>query len=145
MSHIRIEMKDGTVTVHDRHPGIEACDLCVSVFNVPGIAVADLPLDDLLMRSLDSDRKVYEQSEIRRRDTGDTQITWIEQKYVEESQKREAKFRVALVRSTELHCLLSMNYWANRAASLEPVWEEVLASLVFGVYVEDPTVGPVVN
>lgn len=140
-----LEVKDGTVTLHDRPAGIEACDLCVSILNVPGLAVNELALDDLLVRSLDSNRQVTGQSEIYRRDSGGVEIAWLEQKYFEETQQRPAKFRVALARSPELHCLISLNYWAERAGSLERVWDEVLDTLVLAVYVQDPTVGPVVN
>jgi hypothetical protein len=51
---------------------------------------------------------------------------------------------VALARGPVL-CLISMNYWSSRAAALEEVWDEVLRTLVMGVYVEDPTAGPVVQ
>ena len=41
--------------------------------------------------------------------------------------------------------MISMNYWANRASGLERVWDEVLRTLVFGMQIEDPTAGPVVQ
>jgi hypothetical protein len=59
--------------------------------------------------------------------------------------QRAAKSRVALLRAPELHCLISLNYWADRAETLEPVWDQVLDSLVFGACVAGPTVGPVVH
>ena len=58
--------------------------------------------------------------------------------------KRDARFRVALARGPIL-ALISMNYWANRASSLVPVWDEVLRTLVMGMRVADPTKGPVVQ
>ena len=39
----------------------------------------------------------------------------------------------------------TVNYWADRAADLERVWDEALRTLVMGLYVEDPTKGPVVQ
>jgi hypothetical protein len=63
---------------------------------------------------------------------------------MEKEYKRDARFRVALARG-ECLCLISMNYWANRAAGLERVWEDVLRTLVMGVLVTDPTAGPVVQ
>lgn len=38
--------------------------------------------------------------------------------------------------------LITMNYWANRAPALERVWNEVIRTLVLGVWVEDPKAGP---
>jgi hypothetical protein len=60
-------------------------------------------------------------------------IAWLEHKYFEQTQQRHAKFRVALARSPDLHGLMSLNYWANRAGALETVWDEVLNTLVLGV------------
>ena len=67
-----------------------------------------------------------------------------EQKYVEAEYKRDARFRVAIARGPVL-CLISMNYWSNRAAGLERVWDHVLRTLVMDIHVEDPTAGPVVH
>src|ERR1700674_3910928 len=58
--------------------------------------------------------------------------------------QRDARFRVALARGPVL-CLISMNYWSNRAAGLEGVWSEVLRTLVIGLRIEDPTAGPVIQ
>ena len=69
---------------------------------------------------------------------GDLEIAWLEQRYVDAEYKRDARFRVALARGPVL-CLISMNYRSDSAAELEPVWDEVLRTLVTGVRVEDPT------
>jgi len=75
---------------------------------------------------------------------GDLEIAWLEQRYNDAEYKRDARFRVALARGPVL-CLISMNYWSNRAPGLERVWDEVLRTLVMGVMVADPTSSPVVQ
>jgi hypothetical protein len=51
-------------------------------------------------------------------------IVWLEQRYMDPDYKCDARFRVALARPAI--CLISMNYWSNRAAGLERVWDDVL-------------------
>ena len=75
---------------------------------------------------------------------GDLEIAWLEQRYIDAEYKRDARFRVALARGPVL-CLISMNYWSNRAARLDGVWDEVLRTLVIGMRIEDPTAGPVIQ
>jgi hypothetical protein len=139
-----LETKDGAVLLHDREPSIESCDLGVSIFRMPAEMIAELSLEDMLLNSLGSERKPYQQSEIRHVQRGDLEIAWLEQRYVESGQNRDARFRVALARGPVI-CLISMNYWSDRASGLELVWEEVLRTLVMGMHVADPTAGPVVN
>ena len=139
-----VEPSEGAVHLHDRPPSVESCDLGVSIFPVPVEHVRELPLDEMLLKSLGGEREPCQQSETHHIARGDVDIAWLEQRYVDADYKRDARFRVALARGPIL-CLISMNYWSNRAAGLERVWEEVLRTLVFGVRVKDPTAGPVIQ
>ena len=140
-----VNPEDGAVHLHDRPPSIESCDLGVSVFRVAAQEIKELSLDAALRETLAKDpKKAYEESEIHHIERGDLEIAWIEQRYVDDDYKRDARFRVALVRGP-VFCLISMNYWASRAASLNRVWDEVLRTLVMDLRVEDPTAGPVVQ
>ena len=139
-----VEPEDGAVHLHDRPPSIESCDLGVSIFRVPAADVLKLSLDDMLRNTLGNERTPYEQSEIHHITRGDLEIAWLEQRYTDAEYKRDARFRVALARGPLL-CLISMNYWSNRAAILEPAWDEVLNTLVLGMHIADPTAGPVIQ
>ena len=139
-----VEPEEGAVHLHDRPPSVESCDLGVSIFRVPAEHVRELSLDDTLRDTLGNDRKAYRQSEIHHIARGDLEIAWLEQRYIDAEYKRDARFRVALARGPVL-CLISMNYWSNRAAGLEGVWDEVLRTLVIGMRIDDPTAGPVIQ
>lgn len=139
-----LETQEGAVLLHDREPSIESCDLGVSIFRMPGEVIAELSMEEMLLSSLGTRREPYEQSEVRHVQRGDLEIVWLEQRYVDDGQKRDARFRVALARGPVL-CLISMNYWTDRAAGLERVWEEVLRTLVLGIEISDPAAGPVVH
>lgn len=143
-SHWIVEAMDGAVYLHDRPPSVESCDLGVSIFHVPGALVKDMPLDETLRATLGTERNPYQESEIRRTKDAEREIVWLEQRYTDAEHKRDARFRVALVRGPIL-CLISLNYWSSRAAGLERVWDEVLKTLMFGEPVADPTAGPVVQ
>ena len=110
-----VEAAEGAVHLHDRPPSVESCDLGVSIFRVPAEHVRELSLDDMLRDTLGNDRTPYRQSEIRHIAHGDLEIAWLEQQYIDAEYKRDARFRVALARGPIL-CLISMNYWSNRAA-----------------------------
>jgi hypothetical protein len=139
-----VEPEAGAVHLHDREPSVESCDLGVSIFGVPVEHIQELSLDDVLRNTIDRDRKAYEESGIHHITRPDMDIAWLEQRYKDAEYKRDARFRVALARGQVL-CLISMNYWANRANGLERVWDEVLRTLVMGIQVADPTAGPVIQ
>ena len=143
-SNWKVEMQDGAVYLHDRELSIESCDLGVSLFRMPTEAIAGLPMEEMLLKSLDSERQTHQQSEVRRIDRGDIEILWLEQRYMEKTQNRDARFRIAMARGPVV-VLISMNYWSSRAAGLERVWDEVLRTLQLGIHVTDPTAGPVVH
>jgi hypothetical protein len=138
-----VEPDEGAVHLHDRPPSVESCDLGVSIFRIPAEHVRELSLDDTLRETLGPERKPYQQSEIHHIARGDLEIAWLEQRYTDTEHNRDARFRVALIHGPVL-CLISMNYWSKRAAALEPVWDEVLRTLVMGISIADPTAGPVV-
>jgi len=139
-----VEPGEGAVHLHDQPPSVESCDLGVSIFGIPAEHIQDLSLEDTLHTTIDRKRKAYSESEVHEIMRPDMDIAWLEQRYKDAEYKRHARFRVALARGLVL-CLISMNYWAKRAKSLEPVWDEVLRTLVMGIRVEDPTAGPVIN
>jgi hypothetical protein len=139
-----VESAEGAVHLHDRTPSVESCDLGVSIFRMPADYVRELSLDETLEHTVSKERNAYQQSEMRHIARGGMEIAWLEQRYHDAEYKRDARFRVALARETVL-VLISMNYWANRAAGLERVWDEVLRTLVLGLRVEDPTAGPVIQ
>jgi hypothetical protein len=111
---------------------------------MPPELIRESSLDETLESALGTDREPYQQSEIHRVTRPALEIVWLEQRYMDDQHNRDARFRVAIARGAAL-CLISMNYWANRAAGLERVWDEVLRSLAMGMRVDDPAAGPVVR
>ena len=143
-SHWIVEPAEGAVHLYDRPPSVESCDLGVSLFRMPGVDMSQFPLDEMLGASLGGDRNPYQTSPIHHMSGAGNDTAWLEERYVDKEYKRDARFRVALVRGPAV-VLISMNYWSDRASGLERVWEEVLRTLYFGDEVADPTAGPVLQ
>jgi hypothetical protein len=137
--------KTGALMMHDRKPGVESCDLGVSVFPFASEDAPGLPLDHLLLSSLGEREGLTWQSEVHTLQRGDLDLRWLEQHFVEQKHKRNARYRSALCRGGDCHVLITMSYWESRAATVEPVWDEVMRTLVLGIYVSDPARGPTVH
>jgi hypothetical protein len=139
------EPKDGAVMLHDRKESEESCDLGVSVFRFSTRELAGVDVKELLTHvTTGPDRVVDSKSDIHVIDRGDTTIYWLEQCYTHREYNRVAKFRAAIARGPVM-ALITMNYWANRAPGLERAWDEVIRTLVLGVWVTDPQAGPSVQ
>ena len=41
-----------------------------------------------------------------------------------------------------MYCLITFDLWADDVAKYDPAWQEALRSLTLGLYIKDPTVGP---
>ena len=135
---------DNSLHLHDEEPSNESCDMGVSVFHLPPGLAAGVALEEMLRESLKTDRDAYEESAVHSISRDGIDIIWIEQKYRDPDSGRDARLRTALARETSV-CVITMNYWATKAPTLEPVWDVVLASLLLDRPIADPTVGPVVQ
>lgn len=140
-SHWIVEPDGGALMLHDRPKGVECCDLGVTIFPLPGADLSKIDMDLTLHQAIASERNVHHESEIRRINEPDREIVWLEQHYIDQEYNRQARFRVALARGP-LVCLVSLNYWTDRATELEPVWDHVIATFTFGQRITDPTRGP---
>jgi hypothetical protein len=52
---------------------------------------------------------------------------------------------MCLGRGSDIQPLITMEFWEDDRERCSPVWDDVLASLQLGVYIDDPTRGPVVQ
>ena len=50
-----------------------------------------------------------------------------------------------MAKGSGVYCLITFDFWVDDTAKFEPVWDEVLRSLTLGMYVNDPSVGPIVQ
>lgn len=135
-----------SVKIHDAEPPSDNCVLAISVYRLPPIDWSGLPVRDLVTAAMDGDdREILDRIDVVEEKRGELELAWGELRYRDPTENREAGARICIAREREIQCLLTLDFWADEKPRLDPVWSEVLRSLVLGLYVEDPTVGPVIH
>ena len=151
---VRVDYPEGWIVkhhpdsmkIHDGEPPDDNCVLAVSYIRLPPIDWSGLPLRELVAAAASgADRGIVERKEIVEEPRSDLELAWIEVRYTDAQEKRPAVSRIAIGRGSGIQCLVTFDFWADDAAQLEPVWKEALRSLVLGWYVDDPTLGPVIQ
>ncbi|MGH2562316.1 MAG: hypothetical protein ACRDJH_24920 [Thermomicrobiales bacterium] len=124
----------------DRQPPDDQCTLEVSHWLFPpGIDWTDLPLDKLLVDAMgEPDTEEIGRGEIKRRKRGDLEYVWIETRFIDKREAREACARTCVARGSNVATLISFYFWPEDYTRLDPIWREVLRSLQLGQYIEDP-------
>lgn len=135
-----------SIKLYDRAPPDETCGLQMTVFYLPGeIDFSALPVADLLAAALQNEEKEHEvlsRTEMFRLQRGNMDLAWMETRYMEAKEKREAIARRCLARALNIQPFISFDYWADDVKRLEPVWNEMLRTLRLGEFVQDPLRGP---
>jgi hypothetical protein len=99
--------------------------------------VAELEADD--------PRGLYGQSPTHHETRGDLRIAWVENRFVDPNEKREAYARTAIAIRGFIWALLTMVMWPEDYEEMDIVWREALRTLQLGVPIADPTQGPVLH
>lgn len=134
------------IRFHDRQPPDDNCVLAVSFLRLPPVDWSGLPLSQFIPVALEGDkREIIAKGEIVEVRRGDLELAWIEIRFMDENERREAIGRLCVGRGANIQSLITFDFWPEDAARLEPVWDEVLRSLELGAYIKDPTHGKVVH
>lgn len=131
-----------SIKFHDRTPPDDDCLLQVSMIRLPpGIDWSTLPLPYLLQEAVikDDPRGIISQGEIVQVQRPDLEMAWVETRFIDPVEKREACSRSCLARGSNIQPLITMDFWLDDTEKFTPVWDEVLRTLVLGDYIEDPT------
>jgi hypothetical protein len=137
-----MEPGETSVKFYDRRPPDDNCRLEVSLLRHSQIDWSGLPLDQLLRDSAagGSGEDIPPQ-DMHRQSRPGVDCVWVEKLFVDPQEGKPARSRIAIVRGTNAHALLTLDFWAADAERVLPVWEEVMRSVDMGLKVEDPTVG----
>jgi hypothetical protein len=137
---------DDSIKFHDKQPPDDDCRLAVSYIRLPPIDWSGLLLSDLLKTAMKADeRPIYHISKIYLVKRPDLELAWAEMSFVDPPEQRDARARICLGRGSNIQPLITMEFWEDDRARFAPVWDDVLASLQLGVYIEDPTRGPTIQ
>ncbi len=126
---------------HDRTPPEDECALEVTLMYLPpGVNWSAMPLASTLVEVV---RGSYEEAlghgecvEVQR---PDLELAWVESRYLDTVEMREARARTCIARRGNIQPLITMSYWPSDAERFIPVWDEIIRSMQLGVYVKDPT------
>jgi hypothetical protein len=141
-----LDLGTSSFKFYDQQPPNDDCTLEVSLIRLPPIDWSELPLSRLLQQSVtDEDgRGKIGEADMRAVNRPDLEMVWAETTFIDPSQHRKAHSRICLARGSNLQVLITLVFWADDASRLSIVWDEILHSLRLGVFVQDPTRGPVV-
>lgn len=130
-----------SIKFHDRPPPHDDCLLQVSVMRLPpDIDWRGLPLTHLLKEAIKGDhRGTISQGDVVYVQRPDLEYAWIETRFIDPNEQREACSRACLARGANVQPFITLAFWPEDTERLNPVWDEVLRSLQLGQYVKDPT------
>lgn len=136
--------------MHDGLPPNDNARVMCSYWKFPpGIDWTGLPLLELLAKSTeDRQSELLERGEILKHSRKDLELVWLYQKFMDPEEHRPAFSRILMARGEDVmavHCLITMDYWPEEERKLNPLWEEIMRSLLVGRYIEDPTKGPLTH
>jgi hypothetical protein len=135
-----VEPQDTSIKFLDQAPPDDTCSLEMSIFHLPpGPDWSKLPLVQLLTDATnESDQEVISRHEPVYQRRGDMEIAWLETRYVEPEEHREARSRTCMARRGLIQPLFTFAYWPEDARRVLPAWNEMLRSLRLGEYVAFP-------
>lgn len=130
---VAVPDEGGHLCLHDRPPPDDACRLEFSLLPVPGIISAGPPLGELLDQATGGDDvdEVSRSAPVAERRNG-LELVWNEICHPDAATGALALTRTCLARGGGIHAVLSMTLWAGDLVTFDPVWHEVLRSLVLG-------------
>lgn len=129
--------------IRDKAPPDETCHLQATLYRAPaGVDWSGLPLISLMEKVIQGAHKdILERSPIQKHPRTDIEIVWFQQRFIDKEEKRPAFSRIAMARGQTVHVLFTFDYWVDDAAKLEPVWEEVMRSVMLDRTIADPIRG----
>lgn len=134
-------------TLRDKPVPDDNAGLQVTTFNLPpGVDWTGLPLAPLLDQATkDSNQEVLARTEIVTYPRDDIELVWLEDRFLDPGENREAYSRHAAGRGFDVQILITFSFWVVDAAWCLPVWDEVLRSLQLGRKIDDPLKGPTLH
>jgi len=134
------EPGETSVKFSDREQPDAQCALEATVFRLPpGVDWSGLPLTvQLAEATRESPKQEIWRSAIAPMQRGDLEMVWLESRFVDQEEHREALARYLLARRLPIQIFISFAYWPEDADRFVPVWDEVVRSLRLAEFVAPP-------
>lgn len=136
-----------SLKLRDRPEPDDNCVLAVSQMHLPTEIAELVPVAELVrVSTANDDRDVRERKEIVELQRADgVELASVEVRYFDPKEEREALSRLCVARGSGVYCLITFDFWVEDAPKLESTWKQALDSLILGVYIKDPSAGPVIQ
>ncbi len=130
-------------TVRDAPVPDDKAGLQVTAFRLPPhIDMSGLPLAPMLLNATQQTTlPILARSELIRVARTDIELVWLEDRFLDPEEKREAYSRHAAGRGFNVQVLITFSYWVEDESWCTPVWEEALRSLQLGRVIANPLKG----
>ena len=137
--------EDGSIGFHDRKPPDDDVSLKASVIRLPpGVNLAalnaELPVEKMILMALDGpatdpDRRAKRTFDgvVHRVAKPDAAVCWVETFGPDPENGRLVRSRMCLARARGVQPLITMDCWADMAAQFDPVWDNLMRSLMVAV------------
>jgi hypothetical protein len=138
-----IDPTEDCIRVLDKAPPNDDCGLGVSYQLLPPIDWTGLTVAMLVEAAERNDkRKILEKYPIVWGRRPGIEWAWRRMRFEDTNEHRPAFNHLGIAVGSDVLCLLTFVYWEPDRERCEPVWSNVLESLVLGQRIEDPTRGP---
>ena len=138
-----MKVEERSLQFYDVEPPDDNCRLEISLLRHSQIDWTGLPLDQLI-RGCAREKPGADDippEEIRRQSRPGVELVWVEKPFSDPQEGKPARTRIAVVRGTQAHALLTLDFWDADAHRFATVWDEVMSSIDLGLKVSDPTAG----
>jgi len=113
---------------------------------LPPIDWSELPLSQLIREIVNNDhRPVVDEGEIIEAKREDIELARTEICFTDPVEDRKAHSQICLARWAHIQSWITFDFWPEDAARLSAVWNEALNSLELGLFIKDPTRGPIIH
>ncbi|MCC7371892.1 MAG: hypothetical protein IT306_25985 [Chloroflexi bacterium] len=131
---VPVPVEGGSIRICDKTPPDDDCALEVSVTHLAHIDWSDLSLAYLLREVTPIEQRgpVTWKSEITDDTRGDLEIVWKSSRWIDPSERREARSFMCLARKNFTQVLLTFDYWVDDEPRFGHVWANVLETLQVG-------------
>jgi hypothetical protein len=131
-----------SVKLYDRRPPDDNFCLEVSLLRHAQINWNGLPLDDLLRSSVaDRPGEAIRREDIHRESRPGVDCVWVEKLFIDPQEGKPARSRIMIVRGTNAHALVTLDFWEADAERVLPAWDELVRSVDLGLKIQDPRAG----
>ncbi|MBW4620637.1 MAG: hypothetical protein KME17_14945 [Cyanosarcina radialis HA8281-LM2] len=137
-----LEPQEKSFRFVDKKPPDDNCCLEASFNLLPPGDWAEFPLVPMVKKlAREDERKPIEVGKVVQLQRQTARIVWIEIKFIDPQENREAYSRICVGLGSGVQSLITFEFWPEDREKAIAVWDTVMESLVLGLFIRDPRTG----